>query len=374
MVHKRAGALFAAGLLLAMVPGRALAHVRYVSPGSGGEETVELLAAVATDPLALALLGGGGLAAAVGAVLYLRIRPFTTDLAVLRATLRSYGDLLPWLARLAVGLPLVGAGFNAYLYSPVATADYLGLPVAMVRLFGIGVGFLIVFGFATRFAAVLGLTGYVVGLLLDPVLLLALEFPAGLLAILLLGGGRPSADHVFSRLAQADGTFYREVDPVRNTLQPIGDRFAEAKHLVPVVVRVGLGASFVYLGVVQKIFNPGRALAVVAKYDLTSVVPVSPELWVVGAALTETAIGVALAFGLFTRACCGISVFLFVTTLFGLPDDPVLAHVSLFGLVSVLIITGAGDYSLDRRLAERFGTGTQFGERAERRSATTSVE
>lgn len=366
MVHKRAAALVGVALLLAVLPGRALAHVRYVSPGSGGEKMMELLAAVATDPLALALLGGGGLSAAVVAVLYLRVRPFRTDLAVLRATLRSYDDLLPWLARLAVGLPLVGAGFNAYLYSPIATADYLGLPVAAVRLFGIGVGFLIVFGFATRFAAVLGLAGYVFGLLLDPALLLALEFPAGLTAILLLGGGRPSADHVFSRLADAGGTFYREVDPVRKTLQPLGDRLADAKHLVPVVVRVGLGASFVYLGVVQKLLNPGQALAVVEKYNLTSVVPVSPELWVVGAALTETAIGVALALGLFTRACCGISIFMFVTTLFGLPDDPVLAHVSLFGLVSVLIITGGGAYSLDRWLAERFGTGRRFRERSER--------
>ncbi|MEF8801565.1 MAG: DoxX family protein [Halolamina sp.] len=365
MVRNRVSALVGAVLLLAMVPGRALAHVRYVSPGSGGEKILELLAAVVTDPLAIALLGGGGLSALTAAVFYLRIRPFRADFAVLRATLRSYDDLLPWLARLAVGLPLVGAGFTGYLYSPVATAEYLGLPLAAVRLFGIGIGFLIVFGLATRVAALAGLAGYVFGLLLDPALLLALEFPAGLTAILLLGGGRPSADHVFSRLADADGTFYREIDPIRETLHPIGDRLADATHLVPMVVRVGLGASFLYLGVVQKLFTPGQALAVVAKYDLTSIVPVSPELWVVGAALTETAIGVALALGLFTRACCGISIFMFVTTLLGLPDDPVMAHVSLFGLVSVLVITGGGAYSLDRRLAERFGTESRFGERSE---------
>lgn len=372
MMYTRTAALVGVALVLAVLPDRALAHVRYVSPGGGGEKMLELLAAVATDPLALALLGGGGLSVAVVAVLYLRVRPFGADFAVLRGTLRSYDDLLPWLARLAVGLPLVGAGFNGYLYSPMATAEYLGLPVAGVRLFGIGIGFLIVFGFATRLAAVLGLLGYAFGLLLDPALLLALEFPAGLAAILLLGGGRPSADHVFSRLADVDGTFYREVDPVRNTLQPIGDWLADADYLAPVVVRVGLGVSFVYLGVVQKLLNPGQALAVVAKYNLTGVVPVSPELWVVGAALTETAIGIGLALGLFTRACCGISVFMFVTTLLGLPDDPVLAHVSLFGLVSVLIITGGGAYSLDQRLAERFGTGSGFGGRSKAAGVTVN--
>jgi uncharacterized membrane protein YphA (DoxX/SURF4 family) len=192
--------------------------------------------------------------------------------------------------------------------------------------------------------------------------LLSLEYVPGLVAILLLGGGRPSADHVFSRLADADGTFYREIDPVRETMHPLGDRLDDAAYLVPVVVRVGLGLSFVYLGVVQKLFQPGQALAVVAKYNLTSVVPVSPELWVLGAALTETALGVALALGLFTRACCGVSVLMFTTTLFGLPDDPVLAHISLFGLVSVLIVTGAGAYSLDQRIAGRFGSGFRFGD------------
>ena len=361
MNQRRLPAVLTVAAFLAAVPGRALAHVRYVTPGSASGRAMDLLAAVASDPLALALLGGGGLSVGLATVGYLRVLPFRTDFAVLRGTLRSYDDLLPWLVRLAIGLPMVGAGFTGYLFSPVATAAFLGLPPVAVRLFGIGVGFLLVFGFATRLAAVLGLLGYGVGLLLSPALLLSFEFLPGLVAILLLGGGRPSADHVFSRLADADGTFYREIDPVRQTLHPIGDRLASTTHLVPVVVRVGLGGSFVFLGITQKLFRPGQALAVVAKYDLTAVVPVSPELWVVGAALTETALGIALALGLFTRAGCGVAVAMFTTTLFGLPDDPVMAHVSLFGLVSVLIVTGGGAYSLDERIAQRFGSGFRFG-------------
>lgn len=346
-------------LLLAAIPGRAIAHVRYVTPGGDGS-VGELFAAIVSDPLALVLLGGGGLAAVVAGVGWLRIRPFRADLAVLRSTLRSYADLLPWLARLAIGLPTIGAGFTGYLFSPAATAGMLDLPAPTVRLFGIGVGFLLVFGFATRIAALGGLLGYLVGLALSPALLLAIEFVPGFLAILLLGGGRPSADHVFSRLAAAEGTVYQVIDPIRETLAPIGERLAARADLVPVIVRLGIGASFVYLGVVQKLLNPGQALGVVAKYDLTAVVPVSPELWVVGAALTETALGVALALGLFTRADCGIAIAMFTTTLFGLPDDPVMAHVSLFGLVSMLVITGGGAYSLDRWLTERFDSGSRF--------------
>jgi len=120
--------------------------------------------------------------------------------------------------------------------------------------------------------------------------------------------------------------------------------------LVPIVIRVGLGISFMYLGVTQKIMNPGDAAAVVAKYNLTAVVPVSPELWIIGAGVTEMAVGAVLFFGAFTRTASAVSFILFTTTLFGLPDDPVLAHISLFGLASALLITGGGRWSIDALL------------------------
>jgi uncharacterized membrane protein YphA (DoxX/SURF4 family) len=102
--------------------------------------------------------------------------------------------------------------------------------------------------------------------------------------------------------------------------------------------------------------NPGDALAVVDKYALTGLVPVAPELWVVGAGLTEALVGVVLLAGAFTRAAAGVAILLFTTTLFGLPDDPVLAHVSLFGLASALMITGAGPHSVDARVASESTT------------------
>jgi hypothetical protein len=37
----------------------------------------------------------------------------------------------------------------------------------------------------------------------------------------------------------------------------------------------------------------------------------------------------------------------FTLTLFGIPDDPVLAHIGAFCLASALLITGAGPYALD---------------------------
>jgi uncharacterized membrane protein YphA (DoxX/SURF4 family) len=94
---------------------------------------------------------------------------------------------------------------------------------------------------------------------------------------------------------------------------------------------------------------------VVEKYGLTAVVPVEPGLWVVGAGLAEAALGTALVLGLFTRASAVVALFTFTLTLFGLPDDPVLAHVTLFGLASVVLVTGAGPYAVDGWIGRRTG-------------------
>jgi len=331
------------------VAGRASAHVRYVTPGSDPVAVVAFLVEALTDPFNLAVLGVGGTASLLAALVYLRLRPLRRDIAVFRETVRGYRDLLPWLLRLSVGLPLVGAGFSGYFFSPVVT---LGSPT-FVRLFGITVGFLLLFGFGTRLVAFLGLLSYLGGLLFSPALFLAFEYVPAFIAIALVGGGRPSADHVVSRLADAE-TAYSRIDPFyRAVAVPFVRRVEPYTALVPVVLRVGLGVSFVYLGVAQKLMNPGDATAVVAKYNLTAVVPVSPELWVVGAGLTEAAVGTVLVFGVFVRAASGVAFLLFTTTLFGLPDDPILAHLSLFGLASALLVTGAGPLSFDAWIRER---------------------
>jgi len=109
-----------------------------------------------------------------------------------------------------------------------------------------------------------------------------------------------------------------------------------------------MGITFVYLGLIEKLADPGRALLVVEKYDLTSVVPVDPGLWVVGAGVTEIAVGLALIAGFFTRGAAALSFVLFTATLFGLPDDPVLAHVALFGMASAVFTLGSGPLSFDR--------------------------
>jgi len=335
------GGCAAALALLLGASGPALAHVDYVVEPDAEAPVVELFRAVFTSPVDLAVLGAGGVAVLGAVAGYLRFGSLK-DVTVARRTLRSYRPYLPWMLRLSVGLPLVGAGFAGYLFSPSVAVN--------ARLLQVGVGFLLLFGLATRAVAAVGLLAYLWGLgTYFPEMLLASEYVAGFLAIVVVGPGQPSADMMLRRMVVTDGTIasrFRGVTTPRKLLTRVG----VDDSVAPLVLRVFLGLNFVYLGVVQKWFQPGEAAAVVAKYDLTAVVPVSPELWVFGAGLVEAGVGLAFLTGTFTRGAAVAGFVILTTTLFGLPDDPVLAHITLFGLSSALMVTGSGRFSLDARL------------------------
>jgi uncharacterized membrane protein YphA (DoxX/SURF4 family) len=196
-------------------------------------------------------------------------------------------------------------------------------------------------GLAVRPAAFLGLGVYAAALVAAPHLLEIADVAGALGALVFLGPGVPSLDDLgraaFPRAPGAE---------VATKPQPDA-RYAD---VVPLLVRLGLGGAFVSSGLVDKLLVPNQALATVDKYDLTRLIPVDPGLWVVGAAAVETALGLAILTGLFTRPAAMLAFGVLTVTLFGLPDDPVVAHVGLFGLSSVLVVTGAGRWSLDRRL------------------------
>jgi uncharacterized membrane protein YphA (DoxX/SURF4 family) len=329
--------------LFFQVVGTASAHVKYVTDETGREVTVgEFLATALGDPLNLVLLAVGGLGATALAGGYLRYATRLTDVQVGIRTLRSYRPYLGWMLRLSIGLPLVGAGFSGYYFSPSVPAE--------LRLLQVIIGFALLFGLATRVFAAVGLVAYLAGLVVNfPELLLASEFVGGFLGILVVGPGQPSADMLLRRLKVTDGTLlsrFRGV-PTPGTLL---NRVGLTHELGPILIRVGLGLNFMYLGVSQKWLQPGYGLSVVEQYGLESVVPVSPELWVFGAGLVEFGIGVLFLVGCFTRGAAVAGFVVLTMTLFGLSDDPVLAHVTLFGLTSALMVTGSGRYSLDGTL------------------------
>jgi uncharacterized membrane protein YphA (DoxX/SURF4 family) len=321
----------------------AAAHVDYVTdPAGSGPSVGEFLAAVLAQPLNVALLAAGTAGVAVATFGWLRYGDSVADVTVTRRTLRSYQPYLGWLLRLATGLPLMGAGFAGYFFSPVVAVE--------MRLVQVTLAFLLLFGLATRLAALAGLLTYAVGLATHfPTLLLSSEYIAGFLGILVVGPGQPSADLLLRRLVLTDGTIMSRFRGV-TTLGDVLARLGIEKSVAGLPIRLFLGLNFAYLGVTEKWLDPGRAMQVVAKYDLTAVLPLSPEMWVFAAGLTELAVGVLILTGTFTRSAAGAGFVVLTTTLFGLPDDPVLAHVTLFGLTSALLITGSGPFAVDRTL------------------------
>ncbi|WP_435093288.1 DoxX family protein [Halorubrum sp. N11] len=347
-VRSRPITVAALALFATLVARPVAAHVDYVTEDSGDPlDAVAFTAEVLSEPLNAALFAGGGLAAVVGLAAYLWVRPTITDVVVLREKLASYGDLVPWMLRLAIGLPLVGAGFQGYLFAPTLAFDTGASP--FLRVLFIGLGFFTLFGLATRIVAAVGLLTYAwILLAVDPAVVIAMEYVPVLIALVILGGGRPSADDMLLAVASTPGSYYGRIDPVHHLKSFLDASIGPLRRYVPTVLRVGMGVTFIYLGLMEKLADPGRALLVVEKYDLTSVVPVDPGLWVVGAGVTEIAVGVALIAGFFTRGAAALSFVLFTTTLFGLPDDPVLAHVALFGMASAVFTLGSGPLSFDR--------------------------
>lgn len=331
--------------------GTARAHVDYVTNGPWEIiPPLRFVLDVFTNPVNVLLVLGGA-ATTIGVIVwYLRSRPAARDITVSRDVFREYDDLVPWILRLGFGLPLVGAGFANYLFSPVVP-PFIPVVLAPSRLLQITIGFLLLFGLATRFAALVGLAAYLLAVPFMPDLLLANEYVAGFLAIILLGSGRPSADQILKQIAEAEGTVYGRFDPIHSIAQWLNRVLTPYEDYAVTIFRVGLGLNFMYLGLTQKILEPGRALLVVEKYNLSQLLPIDPEMWVLGVGLTEMMVGAALFLGFFTRGFAMLSFVIFTTTLFGIPDDPVLAHVTLFAMTSALIITGSGPLGIDRLIS-----------------------
>lgn len=311
-----------------------LRHVRYVTEPADGDP-LRFLAEVLGQPATWLAVGLGLIALAVAVGLVLARRPLAANWTRFTDRAWTYRTAVPWMLRLSAGLVLIGAGLTGRVFAP--DVEIAGWPTILLTL----IGFLLLLGLAVRAAALAGLVMYAIALVLVPHLVEIADVAGALAAIAFLGPGTPSLDDLLrAAFPSAPGG--------ATATRPQ----SEARYLdvVPLLVRLGLGGAFVASGIVDKLLIPQQALDTVAKYDLTALVPVSPELWVVGTAGVETALGLSIVAGLFTRPAAMLAFAVLTLTLFGLPDDPVVAHVGLFGLSSVLVVLGGGRWSLDRRL------------------------
>lgn len=263
-----------------------IAHVDYVTDPDESSDPIGFLVDALAEPATLAVLGAGALITVLLVAAWARWRPFEEARDRLIARTDDYHGYLPWIIRLSAGLVLIGSGLSRVLFLPTETAE--PLPALLLT----AIGFLLLVGFAVRPAALAALVIYGITIVRHPDTVMILDVAGALAVAAIVGPGRPSVDDLL-RAAFPRGPGSRAA--TRD--------FAEHRYddLVPLLVRLGLGGALAASGVVDKLLIHEQALAAVDKYGLTAVVPVSPELWVVGAVLVETALGIAIILGVLTR-------------------------------------------------------------------------
>lgn len=315
-----------------------LPHVRYVTDPEPAPDPLGFLLGALSNPGNLLVLALGALAVLGVVLAWARFRPMEQARLRLLARAESYRDYVPWMLRLSFGLVLLGAGLTRVLFAPdVRPPDWPYLLLSAL-------GFLLLLGLAVRPAAIIGLLVYLGGLAWQPGLIEIWDVAGGLAALAVVGPGLPSVDDLLrAAFPGAPGRRAATEEPAKRVYD----------DLVPLLVRVGLGGAFLASGIVDKFLVYPQALEAVDKYHLTSLVPVSADLWVVGAGLLESALGLAILLGVLTRASAAIGFVVLTLAVFGLPDDPILAHVGLFGLCSILVVLGGGRWSVDAWLGRR---------------------
>jgi uncharacterized membrane protein YphA (DoxX/SURF4 family) len=295
----------------------ALAHVGYVAEdwSMSGPDANFLESALTPVNIALIIIT----ILAVLLAYYITINTKLYDMCChVAKRAHTYTPLISWMLRLSLGIALIGAGIDQKLISPLGDAS------AGIATLQIALGFMLMAGFLTPFAAAASALIYLCGLSTNLYYLGNLEFFAACIAVIAIADWHPGVDHLL-------GLKYFK---------------AHAKTFVPLILRLGIGIAMLYLAVFEKFMNPLVTETVVYKYALDAAIPVSPAMWVLSTGVIEIAVGLCLLIGLFTRTTSIITFFVLSTTFFYFGED-VYSHITLFAIMSVLVVTGGGKYSLD---------------------------
>jgi len=161
------------------------------------------------------------------------------------------------------------------------------------------------------------------GLLRDSYLIGNLELFAAAIALLILANPWPGIDHIIGI--------------------PFPGPQRKWHHLVPLILRIGLGSAMIYLAVYEKILNPHLSAQVVAQFRLDQVIPVQTAMWVLSAGIIEAVLGLLIITGFYTRVVVAIA-FVVLSMSFFYFGEAVYSHITLFGIMSVLFATGNGRF------------------------------
>jgi uncharacterized membrane protein YphA (DoxX/SURF4 family) len=256
-----------------------------------------------------------------------KIKPIRNRIIALRARLDTYEEYVPWILRLSLGIALIGASVAHVLISPV-------LQVGAFAGIELIVGFALLAGFLVVPSAIVALILYVVALSQSFYIVGNLELASALISLLILGSMRPGLDDLFG------------VPHIKT------DRF---KKYAPLLLRLGIGGALVFLSLYEKVLNPHVSDLVLDKYGLNNIIPVGAAMWVFAVGMIELAVGLLILIGFQTRLVTAVAFVVLMTTFFFFKEE-VYSHVTLFGVLSALFITGAGPWSLDGLLKRRRST------------------
>lgn len=247
------------------------------------------------------------------------------EVAIVNERLETYHEFVPWILRLSLGIALIGAGAGSVLISPLqhAVGSIAGVELAL--------GFLILLGFVLVPVTILAAIVYLTGLAGNFYLFGNFDFFAIALGVIVLGSSRPGLDDLLGMPKLA---------------------IQKLRPYVPVILRMGVGAAMMFLAVYEKILNPHLSALVVQNFHLTSVIPVSPEMWVLSAGVVEFLVGLCLFIGFHTRLTV-IIAFAVISMTFFFFGEEVYSHVTLFGVLSAIFIYGGGKWSIDRLLERK---------------------
>ncbi len=224
----------------------------------------------------------------------------------------TYKEFVPWILRLSLGLSLLGAAGSNVLISPLL--PYHGIFIFIELVFG----FALLFGFMTTPVAIGTSLLYLFALSQDTYIMGNMEVLGASLALLGLSTSRPGFDDLLN----------------------IGEiKIKWLTQHVYTLLRFGLGIAMTYLALFEKILNPNLSQLVVAKFHLMNLIPVSSGMWVLSTGIIELVIGICLLLNFKVRTISVVAFIVLIVTFFGF-NEAVFAHVTLFGVLSALLILG----------------------------------
>ncbi len=242
-----------------------------------------------------------------------KLRFFNAEKQTIEKVSHEYIDFIPMIARLAVGIALIGAGTSGVLVSPtLASFSILGT----LQIF---IGFLLFIGLFTGVAAWGAVALYGIALVQTPYMLGNFEFLGLSLLILAMGDGRPGVSDLIGA--------------------PFFGKLQKLKPYVPQILAWSIGIAMMYLAIFEKLLNPHTSELVVMQYGLATAIPVSPAMWVLSAGIIEFVIGLALLVRFKPRPMSAIA-FVVLSLSFFYFEEAVYSHITLFATLFIMFVIG----------------------------------